>query len=40
LKSVLDATHIEAAGIDPGLRPEALGLEQFAALSNVLDSGS
>jgi 16S rRNA (adenine1518-N6/adenine1519-N6)-dimethyltransferase len=40
MKSVLDAACIEAAGIDPGLRPEALGLEQFAALSNSLDNGS
>lgn len=40
LKSVLDAARIEAAGIDPGLRPEALGLEQFAALANVLETES
>jgi hypothetical protein len=35
---MLDASMIEAAGIDPGMRPETLGLEQFAALSKLLDS--
>ena len=37
LKSMLDASEIESAGIDPGLRPETLGLEQFASLSNLLE---
>lgn len=34
LRDILDAAHIEAAGIDPGARPETLSLEAFAALSN------
>jgi hypothetical protein len=33
---LLDATRIEAAGVDPGARPENLDLAAFAALSNVL----
>jgi 16S rRNA (adenine1518-N6/adenine1519-N6)-dimethyltransferase len=33
LRGLLDASAIECAGVDPGLRPEALSLEQFAALS-------
>lgn len=33
LRELLDAEQIEAAGIDPGARPETLGLEAFAALS-------
>lgn len=32
LRPLMDASTIEAAGIDPGARPETLGLEQFAAL--------
>jgi 16S rRNA (adenine1518-N6/adenine1519-N6)-dimethyltransferase len=36
LDGLLDATHIEAAGVDPGARPETLDLAAFAALSNVL----
>jgi 16S rRNA (adenine1518-N6/adenine1519-N6)-dimethyltransferase len=35
LRGMLGAESIESAGIDPGLRPEALGLEQFAELSNL-----
>jgi 16S rRNA (adenine1518-N6/adenine1519-N6)-dimethyltransferase len=38
LKGMLDAGMIESAGIDPGLRPEMLGLAQFAALSKMLES--
>jgi 16S rRNA (adenine1518-N6/adenine1519-N6)-dimethyltransferase len=38
LKGMLDASMIESAGIDPGLRPETLGLAQFAALSNLVES--
>jgi 16S rRNA (adenine1518-N6/adenine1519-N6)-dimethyltransferase len=37
LRGLLDASAIESAGIDPGLRPEALGLEEFAALSRLLE---
>jgi len=33
LRGLLDAEAIEAAGVDPGLRPETLTLEQFAALA-------
>jgi 16S rRNA (adenine1518-N6/adenine1519-N6)-dimethyltransferase len=33
LRSLLDASAIEAAGIDPGLRPETLSPAQFAALA-------
>jgi 16S rRNA (adenine1518-N6/adenine1519-N6)-dimethyltransferase len=37
LKGLLDSGQIERAGIDPGARPETLGLEQFAALARNLD---
>jgi len=37
LRGLLDASLIESAGIDPGLRAEALGLEQFAALANLME---
>jgi 16S rRNA (adenine1518-N6/adenine1519-N6)-dimethyltransferase len=37
LRGLLDVSLIESAGIDPGLRAEALGLEQFAALSNLME---
>ncbi len=36
LKTLLDATQIEHAGIDPGLRPEMLSVGDFAALANQL----
>ena len=35
LRGLLDAAHIEAAGLDPGARPETLGLAAFAALSRA-----
>lgn len=38
LRQMLDAGRIEASGIDPGLRPEALGLEQFAILANLMET--
>ena len=38
LKGLLDTDAIEAAGIDPGIRPERLSLEEFARLANALDS--
>ena len=38
LRGLLDASSIESAGIDPGKRPETLGLEQFAALSKLLEN--
>jgi 16S rRNA (adenine1518-N6/adenine1519-N6)-dimethyltransferase len=37
LRGLLDATGIESAGIDPGARPETLGVEQFAALANLME---
>jgi 16S rRNA (adenine1518-N6/adenine1519-N6)-dimethyltransferase len=37
LRGVLGEPAFEAAGVDPGLRPEVLSLEQFAALSRQLD---
>jgi len=37
LRDLLDVSLIESAGIDPGLRADALGLEQFAALSNLME---
>lgn len=37
LRGLLDATSIESVGIDPGARPETLSLEQFAALSELLE---
>ena len=37
LKGLLTAEQIESAGIDPGARPETLGLEAFAALAEKLD---
>jgi 16S rRNA (adenine1518-N6/adenine1519-N6)-dimethyltransferase len=36
LRGLLDADRISAAGVDPGLRPEALTLEQFAALCDQM----
>jgi 16S rRNA (adenine1518-N6/adenine1519-N6)-dimethyltransferase len=36
LRSLLDADAIRAAGVDPALRPEQLGLSDFAALSHNL----
>lgn len=33
LRGLLDESAIRAAGVDPGARPETLGLERFAALS-------
>lgn len=37
MRGLLDENQIQSAGIDPGLRPEALGLEQFAALASLMD---
>lgn len=39
LRGLLDAAAIGAAGIDPGLRPEQLGLAAFAALAERLRDG-
>jgi 16S rRNA (adenine1518-N6/adenine1519-N6)-dimethyltransferase len=38
LKGLLDASTIEALGIDPGVRPERLSLEEFARLAQALKS--
>lgn len=35
LRGLISADSMAAAGIDPGLRPEALGLGEFAALANL-----
>lgn len=35
LQPLLSAVAIEAAGVDPGTRPEQLSLSDFAALSNI-----
>jgi 16S rRNA (adenine1518-N6/adenine1519-N6)-dimethyltransferase len=40
LRGLLDADAIAAAGIDPGARPETLGLAEFAALANHLCNGN
>jgi 16S rRNA (adenine1518-N6/adenine1519-N6)-dimethyltransferase len=37
LRELLSASVIESAGIDPGLRPEALSLQQFADLSLLME---
>jgi len=37
LKGILDTEQIESLGIDPGLRPEMLDIEAFAALSRLMD---
>jgi 16S rRNA (adenine1518-N6/adenine1519-N6)-dimethyltransferase len=37
MRGLLQAEQIESAGIDPGLRPESLGLLEFATLSNLMD---
>lgn len=38
LRRLLSAEAITAAGVDPGVRPETLGLAEFAALSNALET--
>ena len=40
LRELVDAEGMRALGIDPGLRAEALGLAEFAALANALKTGS
>lgn len=39
LRGLLNAEEIGAAGIDPGLRPEQLGLADFAALAERIGEG-
>ena len=36
LKTLLDENAIRAAGVDPGIRPENVTLEQYAALAGKL----
>lgn len=36
LKSILDEKTMEAAGVDPRLRPENISPEQFAGLANIV----
>ena len=38
LKGLLDTEAIQAQGIDPGVRPECLSLEEFARLAQALNS--
>jgi 16S rRNA (adenine1518-N6/adenine1519-N6)-dimethyltransferase len=38
LKKIMDASLIEAAGIDPTTRPEQLSITEFASLANALES--
>ena len=40
LAGLLTPASIQAAGIDPGVRPETLGLAEFAALSRQLAGGN
>jgi 16S rRNA (adenine1518-N6/adenine1519-N6)-dimethyltransferase len=40
LRSEADADDLEAAGIDPGLRPEQVSIGQYVALSNYLRNKS
>jgi len=37
LRGLLQVEQIESAGVDPGLRPEALGLDEFAALARLMN---
>ncbi len=38
LRQLIDAEAMQAAGIDPGLRPEQLGLEDFLTLARLLEA--
>ena len=40
LRSEADSNDLEAVGIDPGLRPEQVSIEQYIALSNYLRNKS
>jgi 16S rRNA (adenine1518-N6/adenine1519-N6)-dimethyltransferase len=40
LKGVIDSEAIERLGIDSGLRPEQLGLAEYVAIANAVDSNS
>jgi 16S rRNA (adenine1518-N6/adenine1519-N6)-dimethyltransferase len=36
LRNEADSADLEAVGIDPGLRPEQVSIDQYIALSNYL----
>jgi 16S rRNA (adenine1518-N6/adenine1519-N6)-dimethyltransferase len=40
LREKLDAEDLEAAGVNPGARPETLGLEDFLALAHIAERKS
>ncbi len=40
LRSATDADDLESVGIDPGLRPEQVSIDQYVALSNYLRNKS
>lgn len=37
LRKIIDEAGLEAVGIDPGLRPEAISIAQYVRLSNALE---
>jgi len=37
LRGMLSSSQIESIGVDPGLRPEAISLQQFAELSRLVE---
>jgi 16S rRNA (adenine1518-N6/adenine1519-N6)-dimethyltransferase len=37
LRQVVDETALEAVGIDPGLRPEAISIAAYVRLANTLE---
>ena len=37
MRGLIETDQIEAAGIDPAVRPETLSLQQFAKLSNLME---
>jgi 16S rRNA (adenine1518-N6/adenine1519-N6)-dimethyltransferase len=37
LKNLLSGEQIETLGIDPGIRPEQLGLTEFVTIANFLE---
>jgi 16S rRNA (adenine1518-N6/adenine1519-N6)-dimethyltransferase len=37
MRDLIETDQIEAAGIDPAVRPETLSLQQFAKLSNLME---
>lgn len=37
LRNIVDTSTLEAVGIDPGLRPEAIGIAEYVELANTLE---